>query len=181
MSNREALRKLSKKFPDRPELKKIFDGIRSLDDRSAAIMATALVEAVLERHIIKKLSVSAPDLIGALFHNRGPLSDFHSKILIATAFGVIRPDMAEDLHRMKAIRNVFAHAKISVTFNTLEIAKESSEFTIVNRISDAIHALEKHTPIDLTKKNGFLFFAHIFCTMPLPGSRESPDPPEAEK
>src|SRR6266849_355365 len=98
MSNRDALRKLSRKYPATPEIDKIMDDLRAgKDDPHIAIIATAIAEAALERLITKKLQVRTKNLLGQLFLNRGPLSDFHSKILVANAFGVITTNMAEEL------------------------------------------------------------------------------------
>src|SRR5437879_165892 len=106
-SNREALRRLSREFPAPPELDAILNNLRDKDDMSVAIMVVAIIEAKLEELIVSKLKVSNNTLTARLFLNRGPMSDFDSKILIAEAFGVLDSPMAQELHSMKAIRNVF--------------------------------------------------------------------------
>jgi DNA-binding MltR family transcriptional regulator len=116
-SNREALRKLSRKYPAPPEIEKILDSLRDKDDISVAIMATALTDAALEQTIKAKLRTTDANLLGRIFLNRGPLSDFDSKILVAHGFGIITTPLADELHAMKAIRNAFAHAKIPLSFD----------------------------------------------------------------
>src|SRR5687768_1848430 len=110
MSVRDALRKLSRTFPAPPEIKEILEALDKEPDRSAAIIAASLIEGALERLIARYLVHSYPELLGQLFTNRGPVSDFHSKIVVATAFGVISRNMGEELHMVKAIRNAFAHS-----------------------------------------------------------------------
>ena len=101
MSNRNALRKLSRIAPAPPEIDKIMDGLATADDTSAAIVAGSLVEVELERLIVTKFEVSNPDLSGQIFLNRGPLSDLHSKILIAHAFGFITSPMKKRRARIR--------------------------------------------------------------------------------
>ncbi len=131
MSNREALRKLTKRFPPVPEVKQILADLRGDSDRSIAIVGTALLESFLERLLLKCMTHQTPDLIGQAFHNRGPLSGFHSKILIASAFGFVAPVLGEELQAFRAIRNAFAHSKIAVTFNTPEIEATVRSFAFL--------------------------------------------------
>jgi DNA-binding MltR family transcriptional regulator len=135
MSNRKALRKLSKRFPPPTEVKNILESLEKESDRSCAIIASALLEAALEKLIIRHLKNSTPAMLMQIFENRGPLSDFHSKILVATAFGILNDQIARELHAIKAIRNVFAHSKSLVSFDTKEISQEidSSQFIVIVR------------------------------------------------
>ena len=116
-SNRDALRRLSRKFPAPPEIEQIMADLRSQNDLSVAIVASAIVEATLEKLITSKLRTKNTNLLGRLFSNRGPLSDFEAKILVAQAFGVLTSNLANELHCIRAIRNTFAHAKVPITFD----------------------------------------------------------------
>jgi hypothetical protein len=116
MPKRDALRALSRKFPAPQEVKSILEGLDSEPDRVVAIVGSAIAESFLERAIISRLQDKSPELIGQLFNNRGTMGEFHSKILIAQAFGVIPPFQASEFIRINAIRNVFAHASVNVTF-----------------------------------------------------------------
>jgi hypothetical protein len=138
MSNRDALRKLSRFVPAPPEIEKIMDGLAIADDMSAAIIAGSLVEVELERLILRKFKVSDPDLLGQIFQNRGPLSDFHSKILIARAFGFITSPMASELHSLKAIRNAFAHARTPITFEHVAVAREIASLKMIKAMRDNV-------------------------------------------
>jgi hypothetical protein len=111
------LRELSRHLPSPPEIKKIMDGLIEQDDLHVAITAVSIIEAHLEKLIITRLHSADKDFLNRLFENRGPLSDFNSKILIAQAFGLVTRPLAEELHVMRTIRNTFAHAKMPLSFD----------------------------------------------------------------
>ncbi len=137
MSNRDALRRLSRKVPAPEEIEKITTDLWDADAMSAAIIAGALVELELERLISSKFAVTTPDLVGQIFLNRGPLADFHSKILLAHAFGYTTSPMAAELHSLKAIRNAFAHARSPITFEHEVVAREVASLAMIKAMKDA--------------------------------------------
>jgi DNA-binding MltR family transcriptional regulator len=57
-----------------------------------------------------------------LFVGSAPLSSFSAKIQVAYAIGLIGPKATHDLDRIREIRNAFAHAKVSITFDTDAVA-----------------------------------------------------------
>lgn len=79
MSNRDALRKLSKQFPPPAEVKNIMDTLRTESDRTAAIVSASILETTLEKFLIAAMKEKNARLIGQLFENRGPLSNFSGK------------------------------------------------------------------------------------------------------
>ena len=162
MSKRDALRALSNKFPSPPELTAIMDAALKQPDRIAAIVVGAVVASMLEKIIIANIKFKSPDLIGKLFKDRGPLSDLHSKILIATAFGIIDPLAMIELNRMKVIRNVFAHARVDVTFDTPEIASEVDGFILLGALRAGLDTMEN--PPVITNKWAFVTIVRIFCS-----------------
>ena len=102
MSNCRALRELSRKFPAPPEVEKILNDLRTKDDYHAALIAVSIVEATLERLIVSRLRKTDKEFLNSLFENRGPLSDFNSKILVAEAFGIVTGPLAAELHSMRS-------------------------------------------------------------------------------
>lgn len=148
MAKKNPLRELIRKWPAPPELKQALEIAQIESDRAAAIMSAALLEGVLEKYITSKLKVSDKETLHSLFDDRGPLSDFHSKILIAKAFGVITDGMAVELIRIKNIRNVFAHAAGLVSFETPEIKKAVGEFNMIKVLREG---LEGHPPFNQPK------------------------------
>ena len=156
MSNREALRKLSRKFPAPPEIDRIMDDLRGEKDISVAIVASAIAEASLEKLITNKFKTKRSALIGQIFKSGGPLDDFH-------AFHIITSNMAEELHSIKTIRNTFAHAKIPISFDHELVAHEISSLKMLT----AIRSVEKETErkLELSNKAWFLLITKIILIM----------------
>jgi DNA-binding MltR family transcriptional regulator len=163
MSSRDALRRLSRKLPAPPEIVRIMDGLRDKDDMHAAIMAVSIVEATLERLIVTRLHKSNKELLGRLFQNRGPISDFNAKILIAEAFGIITGPLAEELHSMRAIRNAFAHAKIPISFSDEPVKRVVNAFKTLTAMRnvriDFADAVGK--PFETENTNWFLLAVRL--------------------
>lgn len=117
MSTRKSLRKVSQEKLSRDEIEAALEALHDEPDYVAVITAAALAEGELENLIISKLKQRDVASLKEIFSNRGPLSDFHSKILIARAFGIITTPLAEDLLAIKAVRNAFAHARKPLSFD----------------------------------------------------------------
>lgn len=139
MSNRDALRKLTKKFPPPQEVKSIMDALRDESDLSAAIIASALLESALEKFLIGRMREKEPRLLGQLFENRGPLSDFNGKILCAVAFGVLSVPAGEHFQAIRHIRNAFAHSRVPISFETPQVRKEIDGFGAIRAMKE-VHA-----------------------------------------
>ena len=80
--------------------------------------------------IITRLKRREKDLLNRLFQNKGPLSDFNSKILIGEAFGILTGPLADELHVMRSVRNAFAHAKTHISFSDQPVALEVSRLRL---------------------------------------------------
>jgi DNA-binding MltR family transcriptional regulator len=157
------LRTLSRKFPPPPEVEKILATLHQQNDRSIAIVSAALLEAALEKLIIKKLPYSNPRLEGRLFKNRGPLSDFDSKVLIAVAFGIITDGLAIRFDSIRVIRNVFSHSTVDVSFETKEIADELKSH-LVPYVLKAIEVITDKAPTEQpTNKRVFCIAVRVIC------------------
>jgi DNA-binding MltR family transcriptional regulator len=131
---KKALRELSRHLPSRPEIKKIIDSLSDKDDLHIAIIAVSIVEAHLQKLIVSRLHRADADFINRLFDNRGPLSDFNSKILVAEAFGLLTRPLAEELHVLRAIRNTFAHAKMPLSFDLEPVESEIRKLKLLTSI-----------------------------------------------
>lgn len=71
---------------------------------------------------------SAKDLTGKMM----PIGTFSSRITLAYAIGLITSEEAKDLHRMREIRNRFAHRLNGLSFATQAIRDSCSNFLLVN-------------------------------------------------
>ncbi len=131
---KNALRELSRHLPTSPEIKKIIRTLIEKDDLHVAIIAVSIVEAHLEKLIVSRLHRADKDFINRLFENRGPLSDFNSKILISEAFGLLTRPLADELHVMRTIRNSFAHAKMPLSFELQQVESEVRKLKLLTTI-----------------------------------------------
>jgi hypothetical protein len=170
------MRVLSKKFPGPEEAAKLLDALPYKDDRSMALVYAGFLDALLEKLIIRKLPHMTPRLEGRLFTERGPLSDFDSKILMAEALRIL-PDIdfvAPVLNSIKKIRNVFGHSILDVSFETKEISDEIAvhiapfAITLQKGFIEAAkkQPLTSDTEIQfpgLTSKRAFYFVSSCLC------------------
>ncbi|WP_293943124.1 hypothetical protein [Sphingomonas sp.] len=99
-------------------LSEIADG----SDRVAAIMGCALVENTLVGALITCLE-DASDAAKLFDDERGPFKSFYAQIVAAKAMGLFDAKIASALHAVRQIRNEFAHAILSLEFETESIAK----------------------------------------------------------
>jgi hypothetical protein len=128
----DELRKLIKEFPPPADITAILDGMREDPDRSAALVGAAILESGLERILIHNLKVKTAELKEQLFQLRGPLGDFSSKISMAVAYGFISEAYGGELQIIRKMRNVFAHAITTVSFDTPEIVRELDRSRILS-------------------------------------------------
>lgn len=92
-------------------------------DRANAILVAALLEQSLEDAIITHLKLTPREARPLLFADQeGGLSNFAMKIKLAYALGIVEESIKAELTKIKNIRNVFAHTRADVTFQTPEIA-----------------------------------------------------------
>src|ERR1700693_5634122 len=156
-SNRAALRRLSRKLPAPPEVAEIMENLRKKSDTESAIVAAAICESYLEELLKAKLKYRDPNIEGRIFLNRGPLSDFDSKILIARAFAIITSPLAEEMHSIQAIRNAFAHTKVHIDLNHELIDREIKNLRMPTSMLLAQTASEP----SFSNKNVFLLVTQI--------------------
>jgi len=86
----------------------IVDKIDQGDDRSAAILAEAFLEDRLTKAILARLKEDKI-VVGEMFKGYGPLASFKAKIDLAFLMSIIETPMHVNLHRIRKIRNRFAH------------------------------------------------------------------------
>jgi Domain of unknown function (DUF4145) len=126
--------------------------IESASPRAAVIMVGASLEDALrwsmESRFIDGLT---PDCLRSLFEVDGaPLGSFHSKISVGHALGMYGSIGRDDLSAIKRIRNQFAHASRSITFDTHEIAAECRKlsYLVAARANRQIAPVQSPTPTD---------------------------------
>lgn len=148
MATKDPLKKLVRKFPAPSELEKMLSKLSDMDDRGCAIVGASIREAILEKFLQRRLAVCDSVLAGQLFYNRGPLSDFHGKIIVSQAAGYISEHMANELLLVKSIRNAFAHAIVDVSFSSEEIQAKIDQSVMVQIVKDHTKDADIAIPLD---------------------------------
>lgn len=92
----------------------------TLDDRSFAIIRAANVENALEIAISRKITIHKGER-RSLFRSDGPLGSFSNKITMGYALEIFGEITKQNLDVIRHVRNVFAHTKKHIDFNTKEI------------------------------------------------------------
>ncbi|OHB97800.1 MAG: hypothetical protein A2W74_07800 [Planctomycetes bacterium RIFCSPLOWO2_12_38_17] len=100
-------------------------------DRGCALMATAYLEASLDK-VISTFLVEDERVQKDVFSNKGFLETFSSKIDFAYLLGLITKSMHRDLHLLRKIRNEFAHNLTNLSFDSPAIRDRCSEFSYQN-------------------------------------------------
>jgi hypothetical protein len=119
-------RNLSRRDLSDTEFEAAVEEFHAGSDRVAAIMGAALVEDSLIGAIDSCLK-DASDR-NALFYDQGaPFGTFKARILAGKALGLFKEKIAQDLDRIRDIRNQFAHALLSFNFDTPEIVNACSK------------------------------------------------------
>jgi hypothetical protein len=107
-------------------------------DRIIAISMGALLDNLVEEGIVHLLKNKDSDTMAELFSDHGPLGTFSSKIQLAYALGTIDDTTKDDLNCIRRIRNVCAHARISVTMDTPLVAKECKKLNFSRHLGGDI-------------------------------------------
>jgi DNA-binding MltR family transcriptional regulator len=106
-------------------LERLKASVEVLTQRShsgAVIALTALMDVWLER-VLKKALVPMPNRMHKrLFDAYRPLNTFASKIIVAYGVGAIPLETYEELEKIRAIRNIFAHGTVLLTFENATLA-----------------------------------------------------------
>ena len=152
-SNRDALRKLTRQFPPPDELRQTLKNLRNNDDVPTALITASILDGLLEKIIEKHFCVDDQNLNGRIFLNRGPLSDFDSKIILCEALGFIDSLISKELNMIKNIRNAFAHTRSHITFQHDLISKEMQTEMVVG-----IEKYAKMSNVEITPEHNKLTF-----------------------
>ena len=102
-------------------LKAVDEEIEGASDRAAAILASAILDNELAEELEKKFVLLSAERRGKLFGVYGPLSSLSAKIDIGFAVGLFGPETHADLHRLRRIRNKFAHTGEPLKFSNQAI------------------------------------------------------------
>ena len=137
----KALAELTQTQPERSHLKAWTEEAENQGShRGAAILLATMVENTLDIALIQTLNLSK-DRKREMFKPGGIFGDFGAKIIMGHAANIYGKETRNNLTIIRLIRNVFAHAKIPLSFDTPAIA-EACELLSIPKIL-------AHSPTDL--------------------------------
>ncbi|UVK36839.1 Abi family protein [Mesorhizobium sp. AR10] len=145
------------------QLKEIPAMVLAIEKRSHAgfaLVAGQILDTTLEEVLVNHMPGLNKDMRKRLFSGFGPLATFSSRIHIAEALGLIDKTFAKELHKMRVIRNMFAHSMRTLHFEdekVLELLAKLSEPSngrlpqkhFVEAVAEAVKAL---TPLMKTEE-----------------------------
>ena len=108
----------------------IYAELEGESDRATAILAAANFEDYLRDSIESKFVNLNSDIRNDIFYGYGPLSTFKAKIDIGCALDLFDRRTRKHLHRIRRIRNSFAHSPKPVKFDHDEIASKCQALEI---------------------------------------------------
>lgn len=119
-----SLRSLSREKPTRQELLHQLDTMVWAPPIILAVLTAAIIDQELEDLLRRKLKVADDTFFEELADNDGPLGTLSRKIDLGFALGLYDLGLRQNLHIVRKIRNVFAHARKLLDFDHELIGKE---------------------------------------------------------
>jgi len=144
-------KKMPRSNPDKPLDAVIADvlALGSLkEDRSIAVMASAILEYWLGRAILGRLIEMTNQEKDCLLDNNGhgALANMSSKIWMGFALGLYKAEARKDLLNLKDIRNKFAHADEHIEFSNPEIVKLCNKLKAPKYLAESAKKTEQTIP-----------------------------------
>ena len=99
-------------------------------DRAAAVLGPAMLDQLLKELI--DASLVSDDLAKKLTGKMMPVGTFSARITLSQAMGLISASEAKDFHRMREIRNSFAHELHGLSFETQSVRDSCRNFKIID-------------------------------------------------
>jgi Domain of unknown function (DUF4145) len=137
--SKRSIRNLTRRFDlENDDFSAVWEEIHNYPARASAIASAALLEDALRWAIEQRVvDYLCPDDLCDIFSNAGaPLCSLHAKIVMGYALGIYGPKARNDLRVIKGIRNAFAHAPRSITFETAEIVSECEHLCYLQALAD---------------------------------------------
>ena len=100
-------------------------------DRGCAIVGAAFLEDALGS-LLRAYFADDPDTVGQLLGTRGALGNFHHRIHMAFALGLIGPGDKQNLTTIRKIRNDFAHLYREADFEHKTIRPQCMQLRLLS-------------------------------------------------
>jgi Mannitol repressor len=135
-----SLKQLIQAVPSEDETTRILGALSKgrlthYSDRAVAVIGSTLLDnalkvAIQTRFINLKLADVAQIFDGL---SGGPLSSLSAKVKIAFALGIVNETRRDDLNRIRAVRNTFAHSIVPISFRTHAVVQECKKLSMRSR------------------------------------------------
>ena len=125
-----------------------FKSIRAESDRGCVLVAAAFLDESLESLLRSKMLVeksARKACVEPLFATMGPLGSFWAKAHLVRALELICDWEYADLHRIRELRNHFAHSYEEASFGDLKAIDISKQLEAVKRQLRSRPSQGKHT------------------------------------
>ena len=104
------------------EINAHIERLKTESDRGVMILAATMVEDALVIALERRtIGVANSELRKQIYEYDGPLGSFSKRILFAQALAIIDKSYAQQMHTIREIRNVAAHAHVQIDFSVEEI------------------------------------------------------------
>ena len=132
---RRSLKHLSRRPLRTTDLTRALTDSTKMPDQALALLDATMVERMLERVILSRMTRLKRTQRRELFDGLGPLSSFSAKIKMAYALAILGPKAMADFEIIKDVRNAFAHSFHPLTFARKEIAAYCNRLYAPKRVS----------------------------------------------
>jgi hypothetical protein len=112
----------------------------STDDRGMALVSSAIIEQLVEEAVLSYCTKKFEKDWRQRLFGSGPdgqaVQGFYGKIMLGHALGIYNTAFFEDLDRIRRIRNVFAHARMPLTFKSKSLQDACAFHVLDPRLTD---------------------------------------------
>lgn len=163
MTKLRSYKKLINLRVPRADMPALAKELGKMQDRPVALVAATLVEDALQDLLLANMKKLSNTEHADLFSGVAPLASFAARIRIASAFRLIDKETKDDLTAIREIRNLFAHVRMPIDFDTPEIVHRTERLHFVNllrgevaeALNPKLHQLAKTVRTD-TSRDKFL-------------------------
>lgn len=118
-----ALKKLARERDTPETIAALAKELQTASDRALAVVVASILDRSLEDTLLEWMRELSTEDQNTLFASRGVLATFSAKIDLAYAFRIFGPQTRADLHTIREVRNLFAHARLPLSFSDEAIAR----------------------------------------------------------
>jgi hypothetical protein len=125
----DPLTRLLEQVPTPQEYQVAWENVRKDGSRGSVVLAGTLVEDSLRALLISRMALGVgKDGPKDLFGSMKPLSSFSAKIRMGFALKLYGERAFHDLELLRKLRNLFAHGRLAIDFNTPEVKRAINQF-----------------------------------------------------